>query len=100
MILTKISEMAGMPSQKFKCSMCRNAAADLMWMDLGVEAKSGRGEYAERPKLMRGELYLCKGCAVDLCLGLLRDVAEIEEGNGNKRPFEALEELDQVFSRV
>jgi hypothetical protein len=100
MRLKKIEEMVGQKGQSFRCTSCEDALALVMWMGIGVEADNTKGGYSGKPKLVKGEIYLCKACAVDICLGLLRDVMEIEEGNGQKAPFQVLEELSQLFSRT
>ena len=90
MIIQNIAGMVGQATPKFKCSKCQDASAEMMWLGLALEVNP-------RQRWPEGNLYFCKGCAVDVCLGLLHDVAEIEKRHGNATPIEAWQKFSSAF---
>lgn len=94
MILNEIAKMAGQSLPSFRCSKCQQLA-EIMWQGLEFESITRQG-----PKWADGTLYLCRECAVDVCLGLLRDVAELEQQLGHHDPMRELDRLNEVFKKI
>jgi len=95
MLLKLLSEMMGQPLPKFSCSRCQHPKAEILWQGLDVEIKSGM-----KLKRAEGDLYLCRSCAVDLCLGLLRDVSEIEKCEGKAEYSAAWQDVEKSFGKL
>jgi hypothetical protein len=92
MIIKKITDTSGISTSKLHCSHCRIATAEVMWLGLEVEVHtSPKVEWAN------AAIYFCEKCASEICLGLLYDLAELKQREGNNAPMEAWNNLVKVF---